>query len=177
AGILLATTLAAIWIGAWRPGIPVPPWLPLLWVVPLALAVSTAPRMTSLIATGAVLGSLAASLTWSADLSSRIERAELDISRLGLATEAQAEPLLLELSSVIDASLPLETAADLHALWRGSTLDQRDVPAHLALWDANGTLVAELPMDSLALSREMMGAIARGLPPGETREVRTVHAI
>src|SRR5690606_36338874 len=157
--------------------IPVPSWLPLLWTIPLALVVSTAPRMTSVVGTGAVLGSLAASLTWSADMASRIERTELDISRLGLATEPLAEPLLRELSSSLDPSLPLETAADLHALWRGSTLEQRGFPAHLALWDAEGRLVAELPMDSLALSREMTGAIAHGLPPGETREVRTVHAV
>jgi signal transduction histidine kinase len=177
AGVLIALAFAAAAIGVWSPAIPWPRWLPLLWALPLFLVVLSAPRFSGVIGAAAVLGSLSACLTWNADIAARLARAEADIARLGTDPDPQARLLLQRLGQDIRDAPPAGNATSLYALWRATPLQERGYPAQLALWTTDGVPVVELPIDSLALPRETLGALARALPTGEPGEVHALPSV
>ena len=177
AGVLIALVLSAVAIGVWQPGTAWPSWLPLAWAVPLFLTTSGAPRMSAVVGTAAVLGSLAACLTWNADIGARLVRAEADVSRLGSDPDPQARVLLQRLAETIAAAPNEGGAAGLYALWRASPLHARGYPVRLALWSPDGVPVVDLPIDSLALPRETLGALAHALPAETPSEIRALPAV
>ena len=177
AGVLLALAVSAAAIAMWEPGVAWPAWLPLVWTLPLLLTVSGAPRMSAAVGSAAVLGSLAACLTWNADIAARLTRAEADVARLGSDPDPRARDLLEGLSRGIAVSAGDGSAAALYALWRGSPLHARGYPVHLGLWTVEGVPVVDLPIDSLALPRETLGALARALPPDTRHEIQTLPSV
>ena len=177
AGVLMAVAFSAAAIGAWRPGVAWPAWLPLLWALPLLLVISAAPRFSAVIGMAAVLGSLAACLTWNADIAARLERADADVARLGTDPDPQAALLLEQLAANIADAPPRGTAASLYAAWRASPLHERGYPAWLALWADDDIPIVELPIDSLALPRETLGALARAFAPGARSEISVVPSV
>ncbi|HEU5049122.1 MAG TPA: hypothetical protein VFU00_02295, partial [Gemmatimonadales bacterium] len=176
-GVALAAALAAIAIAGWRPEGAWPAWLPLAWIGPLLLVVAGPPRLGTALATGAVLGSLAAALTWDADIAARLGRAERDVARLGSAPDPEALALLEAFSRNVSAGPGVAGAPDLFALWSSSDLYRLGYPARLTRWRSDGALQAELPLDSLALPREMIGALALALPANVGHEIRVVPAV
>ena len=177
AGVMLALALSAAAIAVWRPGNAWPSWLPVAWALPLLLTVSGAPRMSAVIGTAAVLGSLAACLTWNADIAARLARAEADVARLGSDPDPQARTMLQRLSREFAEAPGAESAAALYARWRASPLHARGYPVRLALWTAEGVPVVDLPIDSLALPRETLGALARALAADVPYEIRSLPSV
>ncbi|HEU4829840.1 MAG TPA: ATP-binding protein [Gemmatimonadales bacterium] len=176
AGVAIALLLSAAAMTVWRPGIAWPVWLPLAWALPLLLTIAGAPRFSAVIGSAAVLGSLAACLTWNADIGARLERAEADVARLGSDPDPQAAALLERFSDAVGESAP-GSAAALYTLWRTSPLHARGYPVHLALWTSEGGPIVDLPIDSLALPRETLGALARALPAGTPSEIRNLPSV
>ena len=177
AGVVLALGLSIAAIAAWSPAVAWPRWLPLLWGLPLLLVVSAAPRFSAVIGTATVLGSLAACLTWNADMAARLDRAEADLARLGIDPDPDAALLLARLAQEIAAGPAPGSAASLYALWRATPLHERGYPVQLALWTSAGDPVVELPIDSLALPRETLGALARALPAGTPTEIQALPSV
>ena len=164
-GVALALAAGAVGMAVWDPVSGWPGWLPALWVAPLVLVAMPAPRWAAVAGMATVLGSLAALVTWSAQVEARIRMAERDIHRLGAEADPFAVPLLERFAaSAADGPAPA-TPAELYALWRGSPLRRDGYPAQLALWSGDAPPAVELALDSLALPREAIGAVARAAPP------------
>ena len=174
AAALVAAT-AAVLLG--NPGTLWPLWVALLWVPALVLVVLPAPRLATIAGIAAVLGSLAAAVAWRADVAERLQLAEADVSRLGASADPRARVLLERFgNTVAGASAPI-SAAELYGLWRGSELAREGYPVQLALWRGADAPAAELLLDSLALPRELVGALARGGADTGAPAPREIHQI
>ena len=179
AGAVLALAIGFASSQLLMPGKAWPLWLALAWVPPLILVLLPAPKAASLAGIAVVLGSLAAAVLWRANIRSRMERAEQDLSRLGAVPDPRAAVLLDQLGFRLDSLRPPTNAAQLYALWRPTELARSGYPAHLALWQGDAvTPAAELRLDSLAIPVELLGALARAAREGmAAREVTAVPAV
>ena len=164
--IALATTLAlgaaVVGVLVWSPRGGWPDWYTFLWLPALLLAALPAPRWAVVIGVATVAGSAAALVTWGAELNGRLQVAQRDVARLG----TEPDPLaLLQLERLGDALGATDGPADpvgLYDVWRRSGLGEQGYPAALAVWSGDGTLLAELPLDSLDVPAPLLASLVRG---------------
>ncbi len=174
---LAAIACATAALSLWQPALGLPRWYPLLWLGPLLLTLLPAPRWATLGAVAIVTGTLAAVLTWTSETNGRLEIASRDVSRLGEEPDPFAIPLLegFDLDSG-SAPSPSEQAG-MYALWRRSSLWSERYPARLALWNAAGAPLAELPLDRLSVPDSVVATLVRALPAGTARSVERVPGV
>lgn len=163
--IALASTLAiaaaVVGVIVWSPRGGWPDWYTFLWVPALVLAALPAPRWFVIVGVATVAGSAAALVTWGAELNGRLQVAQRDVARLG----TEPDPLaLLQLERLGEAAAESEPAdpVGLYDLWRRSGLGEQGYPAALAVWRPDGTLLAELPLDSLDVPAPLLAGLVRG---------------
>jgi signal transduction histidine kinase len=162
--------LAGLWL--WSPYGAWPEWYTFAWLPALAGVLVPAPRRWAAGGVAIVAGTAAALLTWGATVEGRLALAARDAAGVGGESDPMAVALLERLGQQ-SATLPApRSASALYALWLGSPLAARDYPALLALWGADGTLVAELRLASLDLPPPLLAALARSSPttPGSRTE-------
>ncbi len=160
--VLLALSAAVIGLVVWQPRTGWPEWYTFLWLPALFLLARPAPRAVTIVATAIVASSAAALLTWGAELNGRIVVAQRDLAQLGSTEDPLAEPLLERLGDRVRARREPASTTDLYLLWRGSDLAGQEYPVRLALWQPDGTRLAELALDSLDLSAPLLASLVRG---------------
>jgi signal transduction histidine kinase len=160
-GSALALLAAVVGVLVWSPRGGWPDWYTFLWVPALVLVALPAPRWAAIVGIATVAGSAAALVTWGAELNGRLQVAQRDVARLGTEPDLLA---LLQLERIGEALAADETsdAVGLYDLWRRSGLAEQGYPAALALWEATGTLEAELPLDSLDVPASLLAVLVRG---------------
>ncbi len=169
--VLLALTAAVIGLMVWQPRSGWPEWYTFLWLPALFLLARPAPRSAAIVATSIVASSAAALLTWGAELNGRIVVAQRDLGQLGSAEDPLAEPLLERLGDRVRARREPATITDLYLLWRGSDLAGQEFPVRLALWQPDGTRLAELALDSLDLPAPLISSLVRSADTAVRRTV------
>jgi signal transduction histidine kinase len=170
-----AVALGAVW--TWSPEQDWSTMLPVLFLLPLILAMVARGRLVSLAAIGATLGFLVSVLVWRAGVTGRMALAEQDIGALGNGADSVVQPLLAQFARQVMQAPSPETGAELYTLWRASALHAHGYPAQLALRDREGRPLADLTLDSLAVPPELLGAMTRGLPDSAgALEMRAVPA-
>jgi signal transduction histidine kinase len=148
-GIAVAATLAGM--ERWDPLPGWPAWFPLVWTPALLLVALPARRRLAIAGIAVAIGSLAALVTWRAELVGRIQTAQRDVAGLGAEADPLALPLLEELGDRLEGRTLPADAAGLYALWHGSALGAQGYPASLAIWRADGARLVDLALDSLDL--------------------------
>lgn len=178
AGGVLAMLIAAAALWTWSP---LQDWtiaLPLLFLLPLLLAITARAPRASLAGIGVTLGLFAALLVWRADVVGRLLLAQADLNGLNARPDPEVQPLLREFATQVLAAPPPTTGAELYALWQASELHARGYPVQLALWNPAGTATAQLALDSLAIPETLVGALATSLPDSVgSLELRAVPAV
>lgn len=160
-GVSIAAVLSAYGLAHWQPRGGWPDWYPFLWVPALLLVTTPAPKRHALVGMAVVAGSLAALVTWGTDVRGRMDAAQREVARLGRVVDPTSVRLLeLFGEQVRQAPTPV-TATELYALWRASGLAQGGYPTRLAVWSRSSGWVAELPLDSLEVSRTVLEQLAR----------------
>jgi two-component system nitrogen regulation sensor histidine kinase NtrY len=171
AGVAIAVGASVAGLFLWSPQGAWPDWYLFFWVPALVLVTLPAPRWAAVAGIAVVAGSLAGLVTWSAELSGRLEVAQRDVARLGAEADPLAVPLLERLADdAARAALP-RSATELYTLWRSSAVGAQGYPAHLVLWSAAGDVIADLPLDSLDLPLPTLAGLARGLERSEPHRV------
>jgi signal transduction histidine kinase len=173
-----ATILTGFAVWSWSPMEDWGLWLVAAYAGALILASLSGRRPGTLAGLAVIAGLLASLLIWRSGIRGRITEAGQDVARLGAPTESAVVPLLAQLAArVRDGPAPAGGAA-LYELWQNSALDLDGYPAQLALWDTAGQPIADLPLDSLAVTPELLGSLVRGLPDSVgAREVTSVPAV
>jgi two-component system, NtrC family, nitrogen regulation sensor histidine kinase NtrY len=171
AGVGIAFAAAVIGVLVWSPRGGWPDWYTFLWTPALLLVTLPAPRWAVISGIALVAGSSAALVTWSAELSGRLQVAQRDIARLGAEPDPLALPLLERFGEQVRHSTSPSTASELYALWHGSPVGQQGYPAHLALWSGAGELREELTLDSLDLPPSLLATLVRNFPASDSVEV------
>ncbi len=176
-GVGLALLASVVGILIWSPRGGWPPWYTFLWTPALFLVAMPAPRLAAITAIALVAGSASALVTWGAVLEGRLEVARRDVERLGTEPDPLAVPLLEGFAEELtDAPITRGARpAALFARWHRSMARRQGYPAHLALWSRDGTLEAELALDSLDLSNRVRQEFVRALPPDSARLITEVR--
>ncbi|MBA3498554.1 MAG: hypothetical protein H0T86_15760, partial [Gemmatimonadales bacterium] len=173
-GVAIALAAAVIGVVVWSPRGGWPDWYTFLWTPALLLVTLPAPRWAAITGIALVAGSSSALVTWGAELAGRVQVARRDVARLGNEPDPLAVPLLERFGEDVRGAVAPETASEMYALWRGSSLDSQRYPAHLALWSAQGVLVDELVLDSLDLPQSLLSTMVRTLPADASVRVAQV---
>jgi signal transduction histidine kinase len=171
AGVGIAFAAAVIGVLVWSPRGGWPDWYTFLWTPALLLVTLPAHRWAAISGIALVAGSSAALVTWSAELSGRLQVAQRDIARLGAEPDPLALPLLERFGEQVRHAASPSTASELYALWHGSSVGHQAYPAHLALWSAAGELREELTLDSLDLPPSLLASLVRNFRPRDTVDV------
>ncbi|NNG17042.1 MAG: hypothetical protein HKM89_11225, partial [Gemmatimonadales bacterium] len=176
-GVALALIATLVGIVIWSPRGGWPPWYTFLWLPALILVALPAPRLAAITAIALVVGSASALVTWGAVLEGRLEVARRDVARLGIEPDPLALPLLGSFADQLtrDPIPRPTTAAALYAQWFGSLPERQGYPAHLAIWSPDGTLQAELSLDSLDLSNRIRQELVRTMPLDSSRIITEVR--
>jgi len=163
-GVAAAVAAAVAGLYLWQPSSEWPLWFPLLWAPVLLVASVPLPTGQAVVSIALAAGSLSSLFTWQAEHRGRMQQAEREVSRLGIATDPVA-PALLELfgRAALDAPAPV-SATELYALWRTSVLADQGYPARLALWTQDGGWGAELTLDSLDVGRPVLDSLLAAVP-------------
>jgi len=169
--VLLAASAAVIGLVVWQPRSGWPEWYTFLWLPALFLLARPAPRAVAVVATAVVASSAATLLTWGAELNGRIVVAQRDLGQLGSVEDPLAEPLLERLGDRARQRREPATPTDLYLLWRGSDLAGQEYPVRLALWQRDGTRLAELALDSLDLPAPLLATLIRTADTASRRVV------
>jgi hypothetical protein len=169
AGVALSAALVGVLI--WQPGTGWPSWFPLLWLPALLLLLPPADRRATIVAIAIVSGSSAALLAWGAEISGRLRAARGDMNALSDAPDPRMEAALHELGAVLLRSPPPRSTPELYRLWRESPLSAAASPAALAVWRADGSPLLQVRLDELDLPGDLMGALVRGMPAGDSLAV------
>ena len=171
-GMALAIAAAAVGVLVWSPRGGWPDWYTFLWTPALVLVALPAPRWATISGIALVAGSSAALVTWGAELAGKIQVAERDIARLGVEPDPLAVPLLERFGEQVRAAATVPTnASEMYAVWRGSSLGDQGYPSQLALWSRTGSLLDELPLDSLDLPPSLLSTMVRQLGPDEGQRI------
>jgi signal transduction histidine kinase len=143
----------------WQPPSAWPRWIALLWLPSLLVVVFPASIAQAVGTVGLVAGSLAALLTWNAELHDRALAAQREVTRLADESDPVALALADQFAGDIAAAPPPTGAADLYVLWRRSLLASQGYPVRLALWDSVRGWQAELALDSLSVDRGVLDSL------------------
>ena len=160
----VGTGLAGLFL--WQPSGAWPEWYTFLWWPALVGVIVPASRRWALPGIAVVAGTAAALVTWGAAVEGRLALADRDAQRLGTEPDASAVAALERLGTEVAADPPPRTAADLYALWRGSSLADEDYPTTLAVWGRGprGDEQAELRLATVDLPTPLLAAFARSEP-------------
>jgi PAS domain-containing protein len=149
-GVVVALVATVIGTFLWQMGWP--PLYTLLWIPPLFLVVMPAPRRATAIAIAVVAGSAAAMVTWGAVLEGAVNVARRDVRQLGADPDPLTMASLERFADRLAEQSEPASAAQLFARWRASDLGLDGYPARLAVWSAQGAVLADLPLDSLSVT-------------------------
>jgi signal transduction histidine kinase len=168
-GVVLALIATVMGTFLWHLGWPQAyTWL---WIPPLLLVVTPAPRRATAIAIAVVAGSAAAMVTWGAVLEGAVTVARRDVQQLGADPDPLTIASLERFADRLAEQSEPASAAELYARWRGSDLGLDGYPARLAVWSPRGDVVADLPLDSLSLTADQVRDAVLRLPPDSARTV------
>ncbi len=162
-GVVLAVVLSAWGLPRWQPRPGWPQWYPFLWVPALALVTTPARRRHAVVGMAIAAGSLAALVTWEAELRGRMASAQREVAKLGNVVDPAPVRLLERFGERVRLAPTPSTETELYALWRGSGLDRAGYPGRVALWSRTRGFIAELPLDSLEVSRSTLEGLARSI--------------
>ena len=176
-GLLLAVVTAAAGLYVWNPSTGWAGWYLFLWLPGLLLVTRPAARGAAIIGIAAVAGSAAALLTWGAIVESRLEAAQQDALRQGLAVDPVVVPLLERAGERLGEAPAPRDASQLYARWMRARAGLEGYPARLALRHADGTVAAALGLDSLDLPDSAVAGLVRALDPLDSLHVFAVAGI
>ena len=167
--VIVAACAWAIVVGLaglilWQPSGAWPEWYTFLWLPALLGVIVPAPRRWALPGIAVVAGTAAALVTWGAAVEGRLALAERDAQRLGTEPDPSAVAALERLGNQVIEEPPARTAADLYALWRGSSLAEEEYPTTLAVWGPRGDEQAELRLAAVDLPTPLLAQLARSEP-------------
>ncbi len=177
AGVALAVAAATVGVMVWSPRGGWPDWYTFLWTPALFMVTLPAPRWATVSGIALVAGSAAALVTWGAELAGKIQVAQRDIARVGVEPDPLAVPLLERFAEQVDAAPAPRTGTEMYALWHGSALGDQGYPSHLALWSRAGTLIDELPLDSLDLPLSLLSTMVRELGPNDPQRIAQLSRV
>ncbi len=173
-GVCIALAAAVVGVIIWQPKVGWPEWYTFLWAPALLLVARPAPRWAAVAGTAIVAGTVAALVTWGAEINGRITAAQRDLARLGDVEDPLAQPLLERLSDQVGAGAEPTAASGMYVLWRASDLAGQEFPVRLALWERDGTRHAELSLDSLDLPTQLVAALVKSFDSTASRKVVTL---
>jgi signal transduction histidine kinase len=176
-GAVIAVAAAVVGVLVWSPRGGWPDWYTFLWTPALLLVTLPAPRWATIAGIALVAGSAAALVTWGAELTGKIQVAQRDVARLGVEADPLAVPLLERFGEQALRAPAPTSASELYALWHGSAPGEQGYPSHLALWNRSGTLLEELPLDSLDLPLSLLSTLVRELGREETQRVAQISRV
>ncbi len=164
-GLALVATLVGTYI--WRPipRVGWPMWYTALWWIPLLLVTRPAPRWATAGAIAVVAAAAASLVTWGAVREGSLAVALRDIERLGLEPDPLAVRSLELLADRVAGDSGPATAGDLYRVWHRSDLADEGHPAVLALWRDDGSQLATVALDSLAVPEDTVAELVRNLAP------------
>jgi two-component system nitrogen regulation sensor histidine kinase NtrY len=170
-GVAIAFAAATVGVLVWSPRGGWPDWYTFLWTPALVLVCLPAPRWATISGIALVAGSSAALVTWGAELAGKIQVAQRDIARLGVEPDPLAVPLLERFGEQVLQGPAPTNGSEMYALWHGSPLGEQGYPSHLALWSPTGSLLDELPLDSLDLPLSLLSTMVRELGGGDSLRI------
>ena len=170
-GVVIALAAAVVGVVVWQPKLGWPEWYTFLWAPALLLVARPAPRWAAIVGTAIVAGTVAALVTWGAEINGRILAAQRDLARLGDVEDPLAQPLLERLGDQVHQGPEPTAASGMYVLWRTSDLAGQEFPVRLALWERDGTRQAELSLDSLDLPTPLVAALVKGFDSTISRKV------
>ena len=171
-GVALAALAAAAGLYAWQPGTGWEGWYVFLWLPGLLLVTRPAQRGLAIAGIAAVAGSAAALLTWGTTVESRLEMAQQDAMRLGLAADPVVVPLLERAGTILGAAPAPQDASQLFIRWLQARKGLEQYPVRLALREPDARLRVSVPLDSLDLPDSAVARVAiTAARPGEVTVV------
>ncbi len=176
-GVVIALAAAVVGVIVWQPKLGWPEWYTFLWAPALLLVARPAPRWVALAGTAIVAGTVAALVTWGAELNGRVVAAQRDLARLGDVEDPLATPLLERFGEQVLRGPEPTAPSAMYVLWRASDLAGQEFPVRLALWERDGARAAELSLDSLDLPTPLISALVRGFDSASTRTVVTLERV
>ncbi len=176
-GAALTFVAAGAGLYAWHPGVGWEWWYSYLWLPGLLLVTRPASRGAAIVGIAAVAGSAAVLLTWGAMVESRLEQAQQDALRQGRAVDPIVVSLLDRAGRRLRAAPAPRDASELYALWFQARAGLEAAPARLAIRRPDGTVVAMLPLDSLALPVEEVAQVVASLGPSDSLRVVSVPGV
>jgi signal transduction histidine kinase len=159
--VALVVLAAVAGVMIWRPGRGWPIWYPGLWLPALVVALAPLRARQAVLGVALAAGSLAALLTWSAELRGQMAEAQREVFRLGEMEDPVALGLVDLFGDEASAAPAPQGAAELYALWRGSLLAAQGYPARLAVWERERGWYAELPLDSLEVAQSVLDSLVQ----------------
>jgi len=177
AGMALTMVAAAGGLYAWHPGIGWEGWYSFLWMPGLLLVTWPATRGATIAGIAAVAGSAAALLTWGAMTESRLESAQQDAMRQGLAVDPVMVPLLDRAGARLRAAPAPRDASELYVRWLQARAGLEGYPARLAIRGSDGIVHSALALDSLDLPDSTVARLARTLGPADSVSVTSVPGV
>ncbi len=173
-GAGLALGAAAVGVMVWNARYGWPDWFTLLWLPPLVLVTRPANRRATILGIAIVAGSAAALLAWGAEIEGRLRAARADMAALGDHADPAADAALRALGDTL-AGLPApHSSPELYALWRATALSREGRPVALGVWRPDGTPEVELELNELDLPADLVAAMVRSLPPGDSLRVSSL---
>lgn len=177
AGMAMTMVAAAAGLYAWHPGTGWAWWYSYLWLPGLLLVARPAVRSATIAGIATVAGSAAALLTWGAITESRLESAQQDAMRQGLAVDPVMIPLLDQAGARLRAAPVPRDASELYARWLQARAGLEAYPARLAIRRPDGTVSAALALDSLDLSVSTVANLADSLGTSDSMRVVSVPGV
>lgn len=132
-----------------------PGWYPLLWIAAIASLATARRARRAVLRTAFVAACGATVLVWSSSVRQRVQLAEHDVARLGVA-DPDATALLQRLAVDLVREAPPPNRVGLLARYAATELGAAGFPAELTAWDSLGRAVADLRVG-------MAGGLTTGL--------------
>jgi signal transduction histidine kinase len=176
-GVALTFVAAAAGLYAWQPNGGWETWYIFLWLPGLLLVTRPASRGAAIAGIAAVAGSAAALLTWGAMVESRLEMAQQDAMRQGIAADPVVVPLLERAGTRLRFGPAPRDASQLYARWFQARGGLEGYPARLEIQRPDGAIVAALALDSLDLSEAAVAEVIGALGPHDTARVASVAGV
>jgi len=177
AGAAIGILAAVVGVVIWNARFGWPDWYPLLWTLALGLVIWPGRRTAMLAGIAVTTAAAAALMTWGAEVESRVDAARADLATLGDRADPIAVPLLEAfLDQAQLGAVPL-SGSELFGLWRAASLSRQGFPASLAVWGADGALIAALRLDEVDLPDSLVARKVAELLPAAERRIEPLQRI